>query len=554
MLEKKRSRKKILLLIAAVMVGLLLGFFFLASIVLEPQLRKRLHTLIIDGSDSLYQYSLGSLHADLFGANVGVQNLKVWVDSSRFRQMRQQNTLPSLTINLDMKNGQVKGIGLLALLIGNKIKIQEISTEEGQLTLARHYKKRGAPLPDEEPFWKSVKPSMEGIAIEKIKLDNIQFAYWDLGSKDVQLRFRRCDAVLEDIKLDSAVLADTTRLGYLRSMSFHLQDLAYLSADSVYKMNVGAVKYSSANRQLAINGFHLQPSNTYDQLLRLDTVGKTYFALKTDNILFWNMRLEKFITANTIRADSMIMESPSVSVYFDRSAPKDMQSKVGNFPHQLVAEAPMTLAIKQMHLPNMQLTYTEKSDRTEKEGQIALQNLDIRAANVTNDSAAIKANSLMTISGTGKILGSPLAARFTFYLGSANGRFDAEGTVKNLTAPQLNPLAESLASIRINSLQISEVNFALKANDQRGWGRVTMLYNGFEVEVLKQNKETGDVETKRFLSNLVNRYMAYPSNPGPDGTERVDENASVERLLWHSFFGLVWKTIFIGMQNIILKS
>lgn len=553
MADKRWSRKTFLLLAAAVLVGVILVLFTVAGSVLEPVLKKRLHALIVDDADSLYRYSLGSLHADLFGANVTVQNLKIWVDSSRYRELRRQNALPPLTIGLDLKKGQVKGISLLALLIGKKLKIRKVASQEGQVTLARHYTRRGSDAAVKQPFWKAVRPSMQGLTIDELRLDNMQLAYRDMGAEEVQLQFRRCDAVLQDIRIDSALLADTTRLGYLGRLSLHLHDLAFLSADSVYKLNVNAVQYSSANRQLTLDGLHLRPSNSYDQLLRLDTVGKTYFTLQTEKIRLQNMRLEQFINANAIRAEKLIVQQPVVAVYFDRTAPKDVRSKVGNYPHQLLEKAPMDIAVKQLQVANMQLTYTEKSDRTGKEGKVYLEDLNLVAQNLTNDSTAKKTNAVTTLTANGKIMGSPISARFTFYPGSANGRFDAAGTVGNLAASQLSPLAESLAGLRIPSLAINEVNFSMQGNDSSSRGTVRMRYSNLVVEVLKANRQTGDVETNRFFSKLLNRYLTHPANPGANGTERVAQTTMVNRLLWYSFFGLVWKTIFFGMQDIMLK-
>jgi hypothetical protein len=555
MSEKRVSQKRKLLIAAAVLVGMLISFFTIAGFILEPLLKKRLHTLIINGSDSLYRYSLGSLHADLFGANVKVEDLKIWVDSNRFRQMRMERSLPPLTMNLDMKEGRIRGISLLAILIGKKLKIRKIDTQEGQLTLLRHFAKPDTEGQHEKQPSKATKPALNGISIGEIKLENIRFAYWDLGQEDVQLQFRRCDALLQDIRVDSAMLADTTRLGYLGHLSFQLQELDYLSADSVYKLNVGSIRYSSDNRQLSVDQFRLQPSDTAGRLLQLDTVGKAYFSVQTENIRFQNMRLEQFINANTIRADSVVLQSPVVSVFLDRTLPKNMRSKVGNFPHQLIAKAPMTLSVKNLLVPRMQLTYTEKSDKTGKEGRVDIRDVTIHAENVTNEPGAIKSDPVCTIRAAGKILGSsPVTARFHLYLDAEDGRFDMEGAVKNISATQLNPLAESLASIRIQSLNIDEVLFSIKAVNDSATGNIRMRYSGLALQVLKTDKQSGDTEVNRFLSKLLNRYMTHPSNPGPDGIERTEGAAHVSRLLSHSFFGLIWKTIFTGMQNIMLKT
>ncbi|HZH35761.1 MAG TPA: hypothetical protein VEX65_00705, partial [Flavisolibacter sp.] len=170
MSEKRWLRKKFLVTAAAILTGVTLIFFTILGFMLEPMLKKRLHSLIIDGSDSLYQYSLGSFHANLFGANVSLKDFKLWVDSARYQQMLSEHSLPAVTMHLDIKLGQVKGISLLALLGGNKLKIQTINSEEGQITLARHYAKSDTVEGKKRPFWKSIRSSMNGLTVDKISL------------------------------------------------------------------------------------------------------------------------------------------------------------------------------------------------------------------------------------------------------------------------------------------------------------------------------------------------------------------------------------------------
>ena len=105
---------------------LLLIFVFLllfANRFVEPVLRERLHTLIVQGSDSLYYYNLDKLNANFFGGNVEVENLHIRVDSNRYFKLLQDDALPSLTMQLDLEKGRIKGLGVFSLIFGKRIKI-----------------------------------------------------------------------------------------------------------------------------------------------------------------------------------------------------------------------------------------------------------------------------------------------------------------------------------------------------------------------------------------------------------------------------------------------
>lgn len=66
-------------------------------------------------------------------------------------------------------------------------------------------------------------------------------------------------------------------------------------------------------------------------------------------------------------------------------------------------------------------------------------------------------------------------------------------------------------------------------------------------------KKRASQKKRGFLTKLINKFTIYPSNPGENG-ERIANNIIYARTSTKGFFGVIWKTIFAGMQNIMLKS
>jgi hypothetical protein len=158
-----------------------------------------------------------------------------------------------------------------------------------------------------------------------------------------------------------------------------------------------------------------------------------------------------------------------------------------------------------------------------------------------------------TAEARGKIIGSPLQASFRFYLDSAEGKFDVKGSLQNVTALQINPISTALANVEIPSAQIEAINFFIRGEDFNAVADVQMKYSNLSVVFLKRDKETGTNSTRKFLTNLLNKFAIYTSNPG-SGVERKATGVKVARLTTQSFFGVIWQAVFAGMQNIILKS
>ena len=105
--------RRILITAASILLGLFIVLVIFVDRFIEPILKDRLHTLIIQGSDSLYTYTLEKLDANFYGGNVEVKNLQISVDSNRYEYLRKRNALPSLTMQLTLERGYVKGLSLI---------------------------------------------------------------------------------------------------------------------------------------------------------------------------------------------------------------------------------------------------------------------------------------------------------------------------------------------------------------------------------------------------------------------------------------------------------
>lgn len=552
---KVRRYKKIIITTVSILLSLFIVLLFFVNRFIEPILLNRLHTLIIQGSDSLYTYTLGKLSANFYGGNVEVENLQIKVDSNRYQYLRSRNALPALTMQLSLKRGRIRGVGIIALLFEKKIKVEEIMSGDADIQLTRHVHQQNK-KEEKIPVWKAIQPTIKSIYVGRIQLTGIKLSYKNIDtSESVKLQFDRCDALFKNIQVDSVSSTDTSRISFTKSVYMQFSEFKFRTQDSMYKMKAKRITYSSEKRTLEVDSFNLQPTLSKEDFYKTVTTQKSLYNILFDKVRFVNTRLDHFIHNNIIDADSVLFEKPDIAIYNDRSLPLDYESKIGKYPQQQLLNAASTIIIKNITVKNARLVYTEKNGKTAQEGTLALSNMQLSANNITNDSLHILQNKTCTANLTGTILGSsPFAIAFRFYLDSTNGRYDASGSVQNVTAAELNPLALSMANVQINSFNMHNLDFQVRGEDYNATASVRMRYNDLSLTFRKTNAETGETTTKKFLTKLLYKYVIWPNNPGSDGKERISQNKKVARLTTEPFFGLLWKTIFAGMQNIMLRS
>jgi len=546
-----RSYKKLMLAAGLLMAVLFTAILVAVQVFVEPTLRKKLEVLVVQGSDSLYRFQLGDLNANFFGGNIEVQNLQIRIDSGRYASLKARKALPSLTMELQLDRAQIRGLGVFSFLFGKKVKIDEIFSRKANIRLFRH------PVQSDEmkaPLWKSIQPYIAGITVRHIRLDGIKLLYRHADtSYSGKLQFDSFDARLDDIRIDSAGTYDTARLGFTRDLFLRFHDLKYRSEDSTYKLKAEWITYSSRKGLLEIDSFKLQPTLSKDAFYEAWQVRKSLYYLDFNKIRLTRFSLRKLLLEDAFLADSMILTQPTLSIYLDKSFDKRITSKIGRYPHQVLMKSAHTISIGHIVMRKAKLDYTERHKDTRREGVLALTDLDLHIQNATNDSAALRKNARCIATADGRILGAPIQTRFTFYLDSLNGRFDVKGMVQGLSAQKLNTVSVPLANLYLPTLQLEQLQFAIRADDYNAWADVDMRYNNLSLELRKWDGERGAVTKRSFLNKLVNRYVINPGNPGPEGLRRA-ANVRHLRLTTQTFFGVIWKSLFAGMQQVMLKT
>ena len=531
------------------------GLLLTTDYIVIPLLKKRLHTLIVQGSDSLYIYTLGSLDASLLAGQITIQNLTIVADSARYNALEKASALPPLTLQLNMVRGEIDGVSMLPLLFNRTISIKSISTNAANVRLFRHFVKSKMVDRKRIPLWKSIQPSIKSISIQTINLKGIKLLYrYADTTTDIKLQFDTCNAVFNRMLIDSAAATDPTRVGFSEEVTFRFSDLKFRSADSSSKLKAESIAYSSKTRRAEIKGFKLQPTLEEKQAFySFFKSSQDMNVIQFERAALTNFGLNRFINDNMISADSLLLQSPEIDIYVDKTFPKGFINKIGTYPHQRLLNAAMQMAVKHVIVKAANISYTEKAARSKQEGTLTLTDIEMNIKNVTNLPGFIKQNNQCDARISGTILGkSAIAARFIFHLDSTNGSFLASGKITNVEAVQLNRLAVPLANVRLESFNLRALDYSFQGNDDGTTGTVGLLYDKLFLTIRKTDQQTGITKTKTFLTKIVNKYTLQPANPAPGKNVRTAKLRQL-RLTSQGFFGLIWKSVFGGMQSIMLN-
>jgi hypothetical protein len=159
-----------------------------------------------------------------------------------------------------------------------------------------------------------------------------------------------------------------------------------------------------------------------------------------------------------------------------------------------------------------------------KPAVFVLDSIQMQVYNVTNDTALIRLNNVMTVNASALFMGvSTLQVHFLFEMDHPEDRYTYEGTLESMDFAALNPLLENMIFIRVKSGWINNASFSVEATGEEATGRVHFPYKNLKVQLL--NKK--DPENPGFLlkagSRLVNLLIIKTNNPSSWGRFREGE-------------------------------
>ncbi len=550
--KKKHIGRKILIGVLIFLVIAGTAFHIFITRYLPPLVKKRLSEIIVNGSDSLYQFEVGKFDLSFWGGSVRFSDLHIKIDSNVYKRMEGTKKLPPMTSEIVLQKGRINGIGLRSLIFSKKIDIREIVFDSADVSIARHFKASDEQPDYGEPLWKLIRPRIKSIHIAAIYCADLKMKYRNIVSAAAfKWEFEKSNILLSDIRVDSASTYDSSRLMFAKNIVFNADKIKLKTTDGLYSLQAGSVMYASASQLMEIKQFEFVPAVSEQQLEQHYGFQHESYKIRTPFMRLTNFKLPQWVTYNRLQTDTVELASPSIAIYLDRNVRPNPYSKKGGYPQQLLQKLPFLLQVKRLKATDALVAYTEKSNVTNLPGKVSF-NVSGVIDNITNDPVALQrsAECVADIRGTAMNKGS-LNTVFRFNLNDRKGAFSVKATITHLDEKELKPVFTAMTAVEMQSFNMQRLDYSMTGNEDAGTGDLSMKYGDMDILINKVGADK-TFDRKGFLSFLANRLVIYKENP-MNGEERKASSIRVERDATRSFFNLVWKTMFASAGEIVLR-
>lgn len=520
----------------------------------KPILTEKIKESIYNGSNHLYTIDFKSINLNVITGSLALREVTLKANPSVFDSLQKQRLAPAHIFEVKLKKLQITRVSILTAYFKKQLDINAIILDRPSIDVTFNKVLKVVDTNKvEKSLYELISKTFKSARVHAVKVIDADFSYIKGGApKKTRNEIKHLDINVKDFLLDSLSGKDTSRFYYTKDISFEIAGYKSNTKDKMYSMKVDTIRGSTAAKKISIKGFKLIPLYPELAFARKYKVQKDRYDLTFNAIEFAGMDFTSLNTDEKIYSKSVTIGPAKVAVFMSRESPPAADLDKGrNYPHMALKRLNIPIAIDTIKLKNVDVKYSEYSPASKKTGTILFNSLNGNILNVTNDSLRLtknnhaKANLNTLLMGVGK-----MNVKIDFNLTDANGGFSYGGDLGAFNLVKLNPLAVALGLVQIESGNIQKLNFKATGNKSTASGSMNMIYTDLKVKLLSDNIDGEGIKEKGFLSFLANNILIKDSNPTKGDAPRTATMTNT-RIKSASFFNLMWKTVFVGIKDIV---
>lgn len=550
-LLKNHQLLKWLLIIAA---GFLLVFgsvSFYLNIWVKPIIAKRLKQLVLNSTDQLYHIDFSGISVDCLTGDAHLANVKFLPDTAVLRKLILLKKAPNNVYYVQLKKLSIRNVHPLRIFREKKLNIDQIEVNRPQITMVNKqydFNENRPPRPRLSPY-DFVSRFFKEVRIDSIRFNQVSFKYIDQNQAvPVIDSLENLNVTLKDWLIDVNSAKDTSRFYLLKEVVLNLQDYSFATADSLYRVKVDEINFTSSRGALSIKQLSLIPRYSEMEFGKIVGHSKDRFSIQMSNLDLKGIDLPLYVKKHELFAREMNVKDGNISVFNNNELKSQESIKTGQYPHQLLQKLNAKITVKKLALNNINISYSEFDRDSKQKGRITFEKTSGTVTNITNVAKEKKRNHFMEANLNTLMMGQgKMDVQFKFNLVAADGAFTYAGTLHGLNGSVLNSVTKPLGLVHIKNGMVKKLSFNVAANDYKAVGNMEFRYNDLGIAVLKREEGKSWLSRQGLLSFLANNLVIKPDNPDKLGIfrpARIDYIRAPTR----SFFNFIWRSLFQGIR------
>ncbi|MGV3509164.1 MAG: hypothetical protein ACO1N7_07740 [Sphingobacteriaceae bacterium] len=552
--EKKKLSKKItwISILLVILLSIVLSISVYIYFQIEPLVASRIKETIKTSTDGLYKISFSNITINPFNGNVILRDIVFKVDLATYKQFKQKGINPNHLYDIRVKSLKVYRVHPLKVYLNRDLVINSIQLENPSIHV--YYEKImriDSAIINSRTTWQRLSKYLNSIKIGKVFFKEIDFKYIDNRLKKAEINsVKNLSITIDDILIDSLNHNDKTRFYHTKDILVEVFDNQFSSDDNMYTVKFDKLEMSTLNKYALVKGLRIIPKYPELEFSLKWKIKKARYQVDMNEAKLDGIDYKTLTDKRQLHASSLNISNANLEVFMNAQLPKPIGDLGKNFPQLMLKRLRLISTIDTLKIKNSSLSYSEYNPTTAKKGKIAFTALRGELLNITNDSLSLMKNNQAKGKFTAYAYGKGrLDFNINFNLTSPHQEYNYSGKLHKMQARYFNQITRPLALLDINSGLVQSATFNVKADYRKASGSLTLIYNDFNIGILKLN-ENKKLKKSTLLSLVANNLLLKEDNPTKAEPLRVGK-IEFTRPDSVSFYSMIWKSFFTGIKESI---
>lgn len=519
---------------------------------LQSKFPDKLKIAVSEKSQGQYSLDFDNMSVSILKGSITLQNVKLNINTQAYiKQLTPESSDHLIQVTVDQLN--LSGISFFQYLTKEKVTLKEVFLNKPTIVL---YQMRDTLKKDsiKKSLFDQLPDFLKGTKLSLLKVNDLSFSKRKYSHlQDSVNKLTGLSFSIEDIAIDSSAMQDSTVVWFSKDIKINSQGLKYTLANGLYFLKIEKLNLSTKNKTVDIEAFKVIP--LYKEIEFSHKLGKQgeRYNILIPQINIKDLDFKRMETEKSVFAQSVFLGNGQVLIFSNKKLPSEHKNAIRDAPQFALQRLELPIFIDSFSIKNFEVHYRELNPKSNKIGDAFFTNLTGTIRNVTNDSIALQSNHWATSSFEMNFLdNAKINVNLNFNLTSKIGEFNYKGTLGPASATSYNKLLEPIALVKAETGYFNKISFDVKANEKGSYGTVQALYKDLKISVLVK-EDDGKIGKAGLVSFLANRFVVATNNPEEGQSARIS-NFTYTHLPTHSFFNLMWKSIFAGIKENMVES
>jgi hypothetical protein len=360
-----------------------------------------------------------------------------------------------------------------------------------------------------------------------------------IGKTKNNMRFTQ--ASLGNINLSSDLLPDFGQV-MRANVSAWLRIPQGQFVDSNTTVQWYNANYNNTTRTLKLDSFIYHPTQPLDSVLAHAPYELDYITLKTGAVTVSGLDVARYERDSSFIANTIKINNPVLDIYKDKLPPSLPIKTVKPLPVSVIKSLSLPVSVDSIQVNDGSITYSEKNEKSRKQGDLYLTNVNATLANIKNGN--FSGNDSLALSFNARLMNSVdiIVDLKESYNDSLSG-FLMTAKVNSTDILGLNTFLVPIANVKIASAILDSASFKAVGRDDVALGEMALHYRKLRIQLVNDGDPGQSTMKQKIMTFIANTFLVRSNNSTRKGI------IYYEHVKTQSFVNYIVKTTLSGLAS-----